>query len=154
MSNASIMSKLRVGVWIDEDFSPEIGGGYSYYSQIVNAFYVYEFSDAEIVYISKKFPNKWDKIDKSYQIQTANFFPPKLTLGLRIIKKIFDKVGIQSKLFDYSLAIANAHEQLKIELAQVIDVIYYAKPNDIIENFPYIILHQLLSLRIGKDYAW
>ncbi len=132
------MRKLRIGIWINEDYKPEMGGGFGYYSQLINAAYDYNFSDAEIKFIAKKFPSDWDKRDKSYEIQTLDFKPSILPLRYRIVNKIASKLRIQTKFIDYYKEKNINNELLKEELSSVIDVIYYPIPGCSIENFPYI----------------
>lgn len=132
------MRKLRIGIWINEDYKPEMGGGFGYYSQLINAAYNYNFSDAEIKFIAKKFSSDWDKRDKSYEIQTLDFKPSILPLQYRIVNKIASKLRIQTKLIDYYKEKNINNELLKEELSSVIDVIYYPIPGCSIENFPYI----------------
>lgn len=146
------MRKLRVGVWVNEDYNPEMGGGFGYYSQIINALYSYPFAAAEIVYISKKFSKHWDKKDKSYQIQTADFQPPVPSLKSRLVKKIAKKVGLETKKIDFTSARAIQQKKLKEELAQVVDVLYYPIPGCEIQNFPYI--YTLWDLGHLSTYAF
>src|SRR6187431_2548845 len=96
------MRKLRVGIWINDDYKPEMGGGFGYYSQLINRMHNYNFEDAEIIFIAKKFSSDWNKRDKSYEIQTPDFKPPVLPLRYRILKKIASKLRLQAKAVDYS----------------------------------------------------
>lgn len=132
------MRKLRVGVWINEDYNPEMGGGFGYYSQLINAICDYNFVDAEIIFISKKFSSDWNKRYKSYEIQTLDFTPPVLPLHYRVIKKIASKLRLQTKTVDYSKEKEVSNELIKDELYEVVDLIYYPIPGCLIENFPYI----------------
>lgn len=134
------MRKLRVGIWINDGYKPEEGGGYNYYSQLINATYSYNFVDAEIIFVAKKFSNGWDKRDKSYEIQTADFKPSVLPLSLlyRLLNKIFSKLRIQTKSIDYTEEIRNQKELLTTELSDVVDVMYYLIPGCHIDNFPFI----------------
>jgi glycosyltransferase involved in cell wall biosynthesis len=132
------MRKLRVGVWIYEDYKPEMGGGFGYYSQIINACYNYDFTDTEIIFISKKFSNDWDKRDKSYEIKTPDFKPLVLPVEYPIINKIINKLRLQTKTIDYSTEKNDHNEILKEELYKIIDIIYYPIPGCVVENFPFI----------------
>lgn len=132
------MRKLRVGVWINEDYEPEVGGGFGYYSQLINAMHNYNFAEAEIIFISKKFSSKWDKKDKSYKIKTQSFQPPVLPFQDRVLNKIAGKLSQQTKTIDYAKEISIYNEMLKEELYKVVDVIYYPTPGCSVENFPYI----------------
>ncbi|MDQ6472077.1 glycosyltransferase [Flavobacterium sp. LHD-80] len=132
------MRKLRVGIWVNEDYQPEKGGGFGYYSQLINAIYDYAFADAEIIFISKKFSSLWDKKDKSYEIQTLDFIPPVLPLRNRILKKVADKFRLQTITVDYSKEKERINELIKDEMYKVVDLIYYPIPGCLIDNFPYI----------------
>jgi glycosyltransferase involved in cell wall biosynthesis len=132
------MRKLRVGVWITEDYKPEMGGGFGYYSQLVNAIYDYNFVGVEITFISVKFPRYWDKNDKSYEIQTPSFKVSDLSIRYRILNKIADKLKLKIKRDDYIKCKLANNEVLKEELSKIIDLIYYPTPGCYIDNFPYI----------------
>lgn len=132
------MRKLRVGVWINEDYKPEMGGGFGYYSQIINAIYNYNFVDTEIVFISKNFSRDWDKDDKSYTIKTPDFKTRALPFQYKVINKIASVLRLQTKSIDHSKEKEAQGEILKKELSDVIDIIYYPIPGCSIENFPYI----------------
>ena len=86
------MRKLRVGIWINEDYMPEVGGGFGYYTQLIDATCNYNFADADIVFIGKNFSSNWDKKDKSYKIQTPDFNPSVLPIHYRIVYKIAGKL--------------------------------------------------------------
>lgn len=132
------MRKLRVGIWINEDYKPEEGGGFGYYSQLINQMHNYNFEDAEIIFIAKKFSSDWNKRDKSYEIQTRDFKLPVLPFRYRILKKVASKLRLQTKAVDYSNEKEKNNEAIKDELYKVIDLIYYPIPGCLIENFPYI----------------
>jgi glycosyltransferase involved in cell wall biosynthesis len=132
------MRKLRVGIWIAEDFKPETGGGFGYYTQLVNATYNYNFANAEIIYISKKFISDWDKRDKSYELQTP-YFKPTFFLGeYPLVRRIIRKLKLLTIGIDYSSEKKDYDNRLKEELLNVVDIIYYPTPFCFVENFPYI----------------
>jgi len=132
------MRKLRVGVWVFEDYKPEKGGGFGYNSQLINAMYNYNFAEAEIIFIAKKFSTNWEKSDKSYEIKTPDFKSPVLPFQYRVIKKIAGKLRLQTRPIDYTKEISVNNEHLKEELSKVVDIIYYPIPGCVIENFPYV----------------
>lgn len=132
------MRKLRVGIWISENYKPEAGGGFGYYSQLINAVCEYTFADAEVIFVSKKISSHWDKRYKSYEIQTQDFIPPILPLRYRLLKKIANKFRLKTKSFDYFKEKEINNELLKDELYGVVDLIYYPIPGCFIENFPFI----------------
>lgn len=132
------MKKLRVGVWVDENYSATMGGGFGYFIQILDELSVYNFKDAEIVFIAKKFSKDWSKKDKSYQIETPNFSLASLPLKFRIINKLALIFGIKLNSIHYSRQKNENNKKLIFELSQVIDLIYYPIPGCQIENFPFV----------------
>ena len=62
------MHKLRIGVYISNDFKPEHGGGYSYYTQIIDSIDKFDF-DERIEFIFFSINANINKIfkKKSYQ---------------------------------------------------------------------------------------
>jgi glycosyltransferase involved in cell wall biosynthesis len=132
------MKKLRVGVWINGDYKPEEGGGFGYYTQLINAICNYNFTDAEIIFIANKFSNDWDKKDKSYQIRTPEFSTSSLPIWYRITNRIATILNLQLSDYKYDKAKIENNEMVKKELSNVIDILYYPTPGCMVENFPYI----------------
>ena len=46
-------SKLRIGVWVEKNYQPEIGGGFGYYNQIMNLLLNNPDNRFQIKYISE-----------------------------------------------------------------------------------------------------
>lgn len=132
------MKKLRVGVWINGDYKPEEGGGFGYYTQLINVIRNYNFTDAEIIFIANHFSNDWDKKRKSYQIRTPEFSTSSLPMWYRIINRIANALNLQLDYYKYDKVKKANDETIKKELSNVIDIIYYPIPGCMIENFPYI----------------
>lgn len=132
------MRKLRIGVWINANYQPEAGGGFGYYSQIINAVDDYQFSNAEIIYVSRKFSENWSKKNKSYEIKTLEFKNPSRSLLQKFVRKIAKSFGFELQIIENSKQKKNNEQQLKAELAKVVDLIYYPIPGCSVPNFPYI----------------
>lgn len=132
------MRKLRIGVWINANYKPEAGGGFGYYSQIINAVHDYQFSNAEIIYISRKFSENWDKKDKSYEIKTLEFKNLSRSFLQKFVQKIVKSFGFELQIKENSKQKKINDQQLKAELAKVVDLIYYPIPGCSVPNFPYI----------------
>ena len=50
--NEDIFRKITIGVWLEEDWNPEEGGGYTFNNAFVNAIDRYEFSGANFVFLT------------------------------------------------------------------------------------------------------
>lgn len=134
------MKKLRVGIWINENYNPEIGGGFSYYSQLINVIYNYSFKETEVIFISTKFSQTWNKMDKSYELKTPIFNTSSLSIFYRIANKITSKLRLKANNIYYNKEKNKNNDTIKKELYQVVDMLYYPIPipDYFIENFPYI----------------
>ena len=132
------MTKLRVGLWVKEDYTPEMGGGFGYYNQIIKSFKEYSFKDAEVVFISNKINPSFFLEQKSYQIKTIKPYPKKLTIQKRIIRRIGNVFGQHFFKINQDSIDKQYLYNLKSELNQVVDIIYYPTPQEAIPNFPYI----------------
>lgn len=122
--------KLRVGLWVPENFKPDIGGSYTYYSQLINAMQAFKFNDAEIIYITYDGGGADLPFTNSYFIKGRPF---KWTAEKRAIRKAGSML-LKKDVY------GNRDQELKDELNRVIDVIYYPVPvyENIIHNFPFI----------------
>ena len=48
---------LKVGVWLNEEYSPQEGGGFAYYDKLIKAIDEYKFPEGiEIVFVSTANP--------------------------------------------------------------------------------------------------
>jgi glycosyltransferase involved in cell wall biosynthesis len=120
---------LKVGVWLDENYSPQAGGGFSYYNKLIRNLDEFSFHpDLEIVFISTK---AIDGLNKT----VLNI--GSITLFSRIIKKIAKRLPyarVQFKLFEFAFRKKNE----KLRKAGV-DIIYYPiQALKVIPNYPFV----------------
>jgi glycosyltransferase involved in cell wall biosynthesis len=145
------MRKLRVGVWIYDNYKPEMGGGFGYYNQLINALGNYNFKDAEIVFISYSNTIVDFPFNNYYSIKTKKYDYNPLSLKQRLINKVANKFGI--RIFGITdKAYLENQDDLKKELYQIIDVLYYLQPTCELHNFPYI--YTLWDLGHLSSYAF
>jgi glycosyltransferase involved in cell wall biosynthesis len=120
---------LKVGVWLDENYSPQAGGGYSYYDKLIRNLDDFSFHpNLEIVFISTK---AIDGLNKT----VLNI--GSITLFSSIIKKIVKRLPyarLQYKLFEFAFRKKNE----KLRKAGV-DIIYYPiQALKVIPNYPFV----------------
>jgi glycosyltransferase involved in cell wall biosynthesis len=123
------MRKLRVGVWVPEGYRPDHGGGFSYLNRLINGLYNYNFKNAEIIFLSKEFPQYWTKFDKSYQIETNEFTNPINGYFLNKWYKVLTKLHLQSRSYDYYFEKLEVKQNIEKELSEIIDILYYPTPD-------------------------
>ena len=129
------MRKLRVGVWLNDNYKAEAGGGFGYYYELVKKISTIDFKDAVIVFLSLNnevsgvnFEAKHNLIWRPYQ-QTGK---------TRIINFVAKKLRIKSREKHYENQKAASETLLKKELNEYVDVIYYPSPGCMFPGFPYI----------------
>ncbi|MDB5228486.1 MAG: hypothetical protein JWN78_2679 [Bacteroidota bacterium] len=130
------MRKLRVGVWLNDDIMPEHGGGYGYYTQLINKFNSFEFKDAEIIFLNNTPLSRNPVYGNYYKI----IWQP---LPYNKMLNFLAKLSIISSLFPSlkkRLLNINKEHQKKLdkELNAVVDIIYYVVPDCVFPDFPYI----------------
>ena len=126
------MDTLKVGIWLDSNYNPTAGGGYSYYEKLIKHIDEYDFSpNIEIVFLTEstgKHPVKKNVKEISlinrlfkYDNLVLKCFPP-LFKYFRKIRRILETPYYQS-LF----------RKLRI------DILYYLKQEECyISNYPFI----------------
>ncbi len=129
------MKKLRVGVWLHENYEAETGGGFGYYNQLVKKIGAYNFKDAEIVFLSNEEHLSHAGFSKKHVIKWRPYHESRKT---RIINFVARKLRIKSREKLIQKRKAEKDRQIKQELYQVVDVIYYPIPVCYFPNFPYI----------------
>lgn len=142
------MKKLRVGVWLYGKLSPELGGAYGYYNELVNALNTHSFKDAEIVFLSD---GKIYSDDFKYH---KILWKPRRSKILKFLLKIvssFDPFGkkLRRKL---EKAIAKEISKLKKEFYQYADVVYYLTQSCAYPDVPYV--YTLWDLGHYNGYAF
>jgi glycosyltransferase involved in cell wall biosynthesis len=120
---------LKVGVWLDENYSPQAGGGYSYYNKLISNLDDFSFHpNLEVVFISTK------TIDGLHK-KIVNI--GSITLFSIIIKKIVKRLPyakLQYKLFEFAFRKKNK----KLRKAGI-DIIYYPiQALKAIPNYPFV----------------
>lgn len=129
------MKKLRIGVWINEDYAPEEGGGFGYYTQLIKKIELYNFKDAEIIFLSNNDLVDINSQHKMHTILWKAYTPSKV---MRVINFIGNKFRINRLIKSRKKQLVKSDELLKKELNRYVDVIYYPKPGCVFPNFPYI----------------
>ena len=128
------MSKLRVGVWLYNNSREDVGGGFSYYNRLLNLIANHEFKNADIILLSDK-----EYINDKFDCSIVKWKPLPCLRLIRLTKKIlsflpflyFIKRIIEKK------ELTNK-ENLKKELYEKVDIIYYLTPNCKIIDYPFI----------------
>lgn len=125
------MRKLRVGVWINDDFDPTIGGGFGYYGQLIKCLDTGNFGETQIVFLSQNPLVKSESFTKPlYHIKTQK--PRKLNVVQRKFNSLLIKLKLKNPRINYD-------SNLKTELKKVVDLIYYAYPGVEVKEFPNIL---------------
>ena len=127
-------NKLRIGVWIEKDYRPEIGGGFGYYDQIINLLKDVNDERFEFKFISEQNSNL-----KSFNKHIYEF---RLSINRnRIQNFIIRYINKFARIIsDRNIIISEIENRKKTEnkLKEIIDVIYYPTPNCPIDFFPFI----------------
>ena len=140
------MEKLRIGVYVNDGIKPLVGGGYSYYQQLINKINQYEFDDKiEIYFISNNHIDSNLFKKKTLQIPYSKFKNEGWTFKNRFLNKLFSLsflrpfqiyIKFQNKI---DKQISNAiSDFLKLNK---IDLVYYLAPNLYPLNYPFIATH-------------
>jgi glycosyltransferase involved in cell wall biosynthesis len=133
------MRKLRVGVWLPDNYIPEVGGGYTYLKTLINGLVDYEFQNAELVFLSAKSVNISEQIQTpvfvvdNYPIHISN--PSKIDKIKNSLKKLF---FLKVNKYDYHELLNAAKRKLLIEVTEKVDLIYYVTPSQVLPEIPFI----------------
>lgn len=142
------MRKLRVGVWLNDNFTPETGGVYGYYTKLVNTLSKHPFKNAQIVFLSNK------KI-KSIQLENKIiYWQHRRSKILKVTSKGVKKLGPLFKNLGKRIEkISNGYiNELRNEIYQYADIIYYPSHICVYPDFPYI--YTLWDLGHLNSYAF
>ena len=75
---------MKIGVWLTPDYSPEVGGGYSYYNRLIQGLDTYQFDNSiELCFITEKKGSI-----KLFHPVIELHYEPKLTFEERFLKRI------------------------------------------------------------------
>lgn len=131
---------MKIGIWLSDNFNEQIGGGYSYYHQLVNSIDKWKFSsNIEIAFITKvhietKLNNTIIKLNPIF---------PNYSIKRKIINYISRKIpilkkNIEKKIIEEKIILRNS-EWIKVLKNNDIDLIYYPYQAQCeINDFPYI----------------
>ena len=127
---------MKIAIWLDADYRPEEGGGFSYYDKLVKALDGYTFdSQLEFCFVSDgnitSLPLKREKYQLKYQTQTS--FVEKLKAHLPLYKDYYKPILAQRQREERQRAYRN---QLK---SYGIDIIYYLRQGEQhVVDFPFV----------------
>jgi len=128
------MRKLRVGVWLFRNIDPQSGGGYGYYQQLIKAINDFNFSNADIIFLS----NKKNSI-KSERIYVIKWRRSYLLHAAVVLTNFLKKFPFIDQVSNAVCSLERRHyHKLNKELSNRIDVIYYLTPACIYPTYPYI----------------
>lgn len=138
------MHKLRVGVYISNDFKPEHGGGYSYYTQIIESIDNSNF-DEKLEFIFFSIDTNIDKIFKKKHIKINTVDQSARQQILNILNKRYFKIFLKLLLLFRVLHRPKKNEyKLKVQTIlkkSRIDVIYYPIPVNLDLDYPFVYTH-------------
>lgn len=127
---------MKIAIWLDADYRPEEGGGFSYYDKLVKALDSYAFDpQLELCFVSNgnitSLPLKREKIQLKYKTNAA--FGDKVKAHLPLYKDYFRPILSQRQ---NAARHAAYRDQLK---SQGIDVIYYLRQGERhVVDFPFV----------------
>lgn len=127
---------MKIAIWLDADYRPEEGGGFSYYDKLVKALDGYTFdSQLEFCFVSDgnitSLPLKREKYQLTYKTKAS--FCDKAKAHLPLYKDYFKPILAQSQREERQRAYRN---QLK---SYGIDLIYYLRQGEQhVVDFPFV----------------
>ena len=130
---------MKIGVWLNPDYNPETGGGYSYYSRLIDGIDNYSFPDEiELCYIFEG--NNTPRLNKS--IIHLSYTPQPLSVKERIKCKIpFLRQKIQRTINQRNEKSKNDEYTLILQSSEI-KIIFYPIPyNCPLLSFPFVITH-------------
>lgn len=144
------MDKLRIGVWLQEGYKSTVGGGYGYYTSMVEAIGVYSFAQTEVVFLTDT-PVAVSHIgNKRVWVVTP---PPGMAWYHRLLRAVSFKVpGLGWLKAHYRRRDTRADSALTDLLYAHCDLVYYLVPGCRFPQFPY--LYTLWDLGHLSTYAF
>lgn len=127
---------MKIAIWLDADYRPEEGGGFSYYDKLVRALDSYAFdSQLELCFVSDgditTLPLKREKIQLMSDVRVS--FGDKLKSNLPLYKDYYKPILARQL---YAVRQAAYRNQLK---SYGIDVIYYLRQGERhVVDFPFV----------------
>lgn len=124
---------MKVGVWLDADYNPEEGGGYSYYDKLVKAIDVYPFdSSIEVCFVTESQSTDLHLCRSLCRLT----YIPNFSIWKRVKKRFY-------RVYQKELIRENEINK-QIQYRQIlkdnnIDVIYYLRQTEChINNYPFV----------------
>ena len=120
---------LKVGVWLNEEYSPQEGGGFAYYDKLIKAIDEYKFPEGiEIVFVSTANPQGFKK--KLVSLGKINW----LTGNIARSVKRFPYSSVK-----YKMLYSGFREKYKVLQENGIHLLYYpVQAKQFIPDFPFI----------------
>lgn len=139
---------MKIGVWLNPDYDPQIGGGYSYYSRLITGIDNYHFSpEIEIVflYTGEKVPQMNHPIIAFKHIPLPIRFKDRVQLCIPFRRQIaqnrIENCNKRKTIKDYCDQIKNAN----------IQIIYYpTQTPQVLPGIPFIVA----NWDIGHRSSW
>lgn len=127
---------MKIAIWLDADYRPEEGGGFSYYDKLVKTLDSYAFdSQLKLCFVSDgditSLPLKREKYQLTYKTQVS--FGDKLKAHMPLFRDYFKPILAQRQRVERQWAYRN---QLKY---YGIDLIYYLRQGEQhVVDFPFV----------------
>jgi glycosyltransferase involved in cell wall biosynthesis len=126
--------RFRIGVWVEDNYNPEIGGGFGYFHQIISFLMKSKGEQFEFKFISNEHSLASIPGQVIHKIKlpfTRNVY---YSLIIKLVNKLF------RFFFKRNLFISESENKnlIKEKLAKLVDVIYFPTPNCPIDFFPFI----------------
>ena len=127
---------MKIAIWLDADYRPEEGGGFSYYDKLVKAIDSYAFDpQLEMCFVSDgditSLPLKREKIQLSFKAHVT--FAERLKTHLPLYKDYYKPILQRQRLIE-------RHTAYRAQLqSKGVNVIYYLRQGERhVENFPFV----------------
>jgi glycosyltransferase involved in cell wall biosynthesis len=146
------MDKLKIGVYLDEDYDPTRGGNYSYSQQLIHQIDNFEFdNNIDIVFVSKKELNSSGFKKKVLTIPFRNIESSQWSLKRKLLFAIFSLKILRSRGIHLKITseiLRKSHLLVSDFLSENnIDIIYYLTPQINPFNYCYIITHWDIGIK-------
>ncbi len=140
------MDKLRIAVFLNEDFDPKTGGGFSYYQRLVEKIDSFSFDkQIDICFLAKSYVNPESFKKQTIQIPYSEFKKVHWTLKSRLLFKLFSfsflkHLKLQQKIKNRIEAKIASDEIIFLKQHKV-DLVYYLTPDFYPINYPFVATH-------------
>lgn len=140
------MRRIKIGVWLHENYIPTLGGAFGYYSELIECISKTKFSNANICFLGEHSSN----LDN---IGYYKYHSIKSRKRNGVLHQVLMLIG--TKIFHFN-TIKNYFQNLDKKqnelLHTICDIIYYPTPMCKYENFPFI--YTLWDLGHLTSYAF